>query len=255
MDMTAWENIAGANTDSYTPVEADAGYYLRATASYADNQGSGKSATSEASEQVSLITSPMFDEGLDTEISVAENTAAGAIGNPFTATDADGDTPVYSLASGTGASFSINAATGQLSTTRELDYETATSYTIMVQARDNEDASGDAATAVDDTHAVTVNVTNVDELGTVTLAPTRPSVGTPITATLADEDSGVANTAWQWASAGRHGRDLHQHRRRNLGQLYPRRGRRGHVPDGHGNLQGRARQWPDGLQRSRHDQR
>ena len=51
------------------------------------------------------------------------------------------------------------------------------------------------------TRNVTVTVTNVDELGTVTLAPTRPSVGTPITATLADEDGGVANTAWQWASA------------------------------------------------------
>ena len=65
-------------------------------------------------------------------------------------------------------------------------------YMVTVRA----EAGGEMAT-----QAVTVTVTNVDELGTVTLAPTRPSVGTPITATLADEDSGVANTAWQWASA------------------------------------------------------
>ena len=65
-------------------------------------------------------------------------------------------------------------------------------YMVTVKA----ESGGEMAT-----QAVTVTVTNMDELGTVTLAPTRPSVGTPITATLADEDSGVANTAWQWASA------------------------------------------------------
>ena len=44
MDMTAWENIAGANTSSYTPVEADGGYYLRASVTYTDAQGPNKPA-------------------------------------------------------------------------------------------------------------------------------------------------------------------------------------------------------------------
>ena len=161
--------IEGATNAAYTPVAADNGMYLQATASYTDGEGSGKSAPSGVSEQVAIIASPMFDDGLATEISVAEKTAAGDIGDPFTATDDDGDTPVYSLASGTGASFSIDAATGQLSTTAELDYETEMSYAITVEVRDNEDATGAADNAVDDSIAVTVNVTNVDEPGTVTL--------------------------------------------------------------------------------------
>ena len=41
---TGWSSIDGAVADSYTPVAGDAGSYLRVTASYADPQGSGKSA-------------------------------------------------------------------------------------------------------------------------------------------------------------------------------------------------------------------
>ena len=131
-----------------------------------------------------------------------KNTAAGAIGNPFTATDADGDAPVYSLASGTDASFSIDAATGQLSTTAELDYETAMTYMVTVEVRDNEDDSGAADTAVDATHDVTVTVTNVDEDGTVALSSANPRVGTALTASLTDPDGVTAGSVtWQWASS------------------------------------------------------
>ena len=48
--------------------------------------------------------------------------------------------------------------------------------------------------------AVTVTVDNAEEAGTVTLDPTRPSVGTPITATLEDMD-GVVSVEWQWSSS------------------------------------------------------
>ena len=43
MDGT-YSNIAGATSDSYTPVEGDANMHLRATASYTDGEGSGKTA-------------------------------------------------------------------------------------------------------------------------------------------------------------------------------------------------------------------
>ena len=46
---------------------------------------------------------------------------------------------------------------------------------------------------------VTVMVTNVEEGGTVTLTPARPSVGTEITATLEDGDI-VSTVTWSWAS-------------------------------------------------------
>ena len=48
--------------------------------------------------------------------------------------------------------------------------------------------------------AVTITVDNAEEAGAVTLNPTRPSVGTAITATLADADI-VETVSWQWASA------------------------------------------------------
>ena len=48
---------------------------------------------------------------------------------------------------------------------------------------------------------VTVMVTNMEEAGTVTLDPARPSVGTAITATLADDDIVEGTVMWQWASA------------------------------------------------------
>ena len=43
-DQTAWTAIRGAGLAAYTPVAADKGSYLRATASYADGHGPSKSA-------------------------------------------------------------------------------------------------------------------------------------------------------------------------------------------------------------------
>ena len=40
----AWINISGATSAVYTPAMADAGHYLRATASYGDAEGTGKRA-------------------------------------------------------------------------------------------------------------------------------------------------------------------------------------------------------------------
>ena len=41
---TTWAAIDGANSSSYTPVAADAGHYLRATATYSDDHGAGQTA-------------------------------------------------------------------------------------------------------------------------------------------------------------------------------------------------------------------
>ena len=42
--ISSWTDITGATSDSYTPVSADAGRYLRAVASYTDAQDTGKTA-------------------------------------------------------------------------------------------------------------------------------------------------------------------------------------------------------------------
>ena len=49
---------------------------------------------------------------------------------------------------------------------------------------------------------VTIMVTDEDEGGTVTVMPMSAMVGTVLTATLTDPDTGVTNTTWQWSSAG-----------------------------------------------------
>ena len=55
MDMSSWMDISGATSMSYTPVEADDGYYLRATVMYTDAYGSGKSAMDTTTSKVNAV--------------------------------------------------------------------------------------------------------------------------------------------------------------------------------------------------------
>ena len=116
------------------------------------------------------------------------------VGGAVTATDEDNDTLTYSLSGTDAASFAISGSTGQITvgTGASLDYESKASYTVTVTATDTSDAT--------DTIAVTINVTNVDEAGSVALAPAQPVVGTALTATLADPDGSISAT-WVWAGS------------------------------------------------------
>lgn len=97
-----------------------------------------------------LNTEPMFldangDVATSTSLSVDENAATGTVVGMVTATDTDrGDqeTLVYSLDDGADAgSFMIDSATGQITTTAMLDYETKSSYTVTVTATDDDEAT------------------------------------------------------------------------------------------------------------------
>ena len=55
--------------------------------------------------------------------------------------------------------------------------------------------SGKSAEQVSD------NAVIADTPGTVTLSPTQPEMGIPITATLADDDGEITGTTWQWSSS------------------------------------------------------
>ena len=82
-------------------------------------------------------TAPTFAEGGDR--SVAENTAAGqAIGAPVSATDADGDALIYTLASEDAAAFALDADSGQVRTLAALDYESRTTYAVVVEVSDGQ---------------------------------------------------------------------------------------------------------------------
>ena len=140
-----------ANLSSYKPVDGDVGSYLRATASYTDNEGSEKSAMVVSDYAVETVPggnrAPMFlnddDEVMPTDTrDVPENTKAGqAIGDPVAAEDKDGDVLTYTLGGTNAGFFDINRATGQIMTkdVKALDAEGTggdTGYMVTVRATD-----------------------------------------------------------------------------------------------------------------------
>ena len=105
---------------------------------------------------------PTFPDTTATR-SVAENSASGTnVGAAVTASDQDGDTLTYSLTGTDASSFSVGSTTGQITVASgtSLDYETKSSYSVTVNVSDKKDADGTADTVIDDTIAVTINVTN-----------------------------------------------------------------------------------------------
>ena len=136
-------------------------------------------------------------------LTIAENVAPGTAVGTVSASDADGDTLTYS-ASGTDAGvFSLDTGTGAITvkTGETVDYEDRASYSITVSVTDGKDGSGTAegTPITDDSVAVTINVTNVDEAGTVTLSVEQPELAIPLRAELADPDGGESGVTWQWA--------------------------------------------------------
>ena len=137
---------------------------------------------------------PVFTDGTTATRTIAENTSAGEnIGTPMTATDADNDTLTYTLSGTDAAAFDIDSTSGQLITKAALDYETKTSYSVIITVSDG---------SLTDTITVTINVTDVVEnsapvftdgtTATRTIAENTSAgenIGTPMTATDADNDT------------------------------------------------------------------
>ena len=74
MDMTTWTDIADANSDTYMAMETDDGYYLRATVSYTDGHGAGKSAMMDTASAVGASLVDRYDtdgNGLDKDEVIA----------------------------------------------------------------------------------------------------------------------------------------------------------------------------------------
>ena len=135
---------------------------------------------------------PVFIEGSSTERSIPENTSAGSnIGSPVSATDEDEDVLTYSLSGVDAASFGIVSTTGQLRTRAPLDYEKKNTYSVAVIVSDG---------TLTDTISVAINVTDVAENSTPVFAggsttrsirentPAGVNIGSPVSATDADED-------------------------------------------------------------------
>ena len=233
-NRSSWTPIDGADTEYYRPVAGDVGRYLRATASYDDDEGAGKSASAVSVNPVRTRTSgntaPQFDSSVTGDRNVDENTPAGMdIGEPVEATDDDDDTLTYSLDAAGAESFGIVATTGQLQTRAALDYETgSTSYSVTVTAVD--------PSAADDTITVTITINDLDEPATVMLSSQQPFVAIPLTATLMGARSSVWHRHLVVGAFSERRRRLDPHQWGKFSHLYAGARRCNPLPASHSRL-------------------
>ena len=201
---TGWTNISGETLSNYTPTEADEDFYLRASVTYADGRGGGKSAEAVTSAPVpSENRRPLFPTTEDGQRTVAENTRAGVnIGAPVAAVDPENDRLTYALSGTDAGAFTINTSTGQLRTKEALDFETTSTYSVTVEVHDGRDGSGNPSTSVDDTQDVTITIENVEEQGVVTLTTLTGVIQARVvvTAELEDDDR-PTGVSWQWSQS------------------------------------------------------
>ena len=223
-----WAPINGAASATYTPVGGDVGNYLRATVSYTDGHGAGKSAQAVSANTVEdappppppptprpptggggggggggapANRAPEFMEGDRTARSVAENTSAGAdIGEPVAATDFNRDTLTYSLRGLAAGLFDVDASSGQLLTEGRLGLRgRGELLRHRMRSQDGKNANGRPDNQRDNYITVIQSaVTNEDEPGTVALSSLEPDVDVSITAALTDPDGSVARVVWSW---------------------------------------------------------
>ncbi len=198
-DGEEWTAIEGAAGATYEPAASDAGMWLRATAAYSDGHGADKTASGTTEAAVAAIANagPRFPAAETGERSVPEDASAGtSVGDAVAAPDPDGDALTYTLGGEDAAYFTIDAATGQITTVATLDYETQTTHSVTVTVSDGMDAGGGADGAADDEIAVTISVTDVEEMVTPEPEPEDPGDGDKL-----PDTGGAAVPAWLLALA------------------------------------------------------
>ena len=156
-----WANLdaTAATTQTFSPAACDTTYEFRVQA-----RGDGEThvvAWGVPSEPVSHTTGacsqpPAFATS-SYAFSVAEDAATSTVVGTVSAADPDGDAVTYSIASGNGGgAFSIDGSGGSIAVAVPLDYESVSSYTLTVEARDGS-VNGTARATVH------ISVTNVAE--------------------------------------------------------------------------------------------
>ena len=81
-----------------------------------------------------------------------------------------------------------------------LDYEAARRHTVTATVSDGKNDDGEAETppTADDTIVVTIDVTDADDPGVVSLDQPMPAVGVPVAASLSDQDTPTGTVGWAW---------------------------------------------------------
>ena len=143
---------------------------------------------------------PVFTDG-KTSHSHAENEDAAEVVYTFDAYDPEDDTVAYTVSGEDDGKFTIDSS-GELTFDDSPNFEERGSadgdnvYEVTVKAASTQSGGTEKSTAVD----VMVEVTNVDEDGSVSLSASQPRIGVEIVAnTPVDPDGGVTGVTWQWS--------------------------------------------------------
>ncbi|MYH41531.1 MAG: tandem-95 repeat protein, partial [Chloroflexi bacterium] len=151
---SGWSDISGATTDSYTPVQADINYYLRATVEYEDGHSSGKRLNVVSSNRVRaeppVNHAPEFAPGAIEYTVNEDRRSPTTIGQPVTATDQNNDTLTYSLEGADSSFFRIDSRTAQIriGPGTVFDHEDRDVYSVTVVASDPSNATASKAVAI-----------------------------------------------------------------------------------------------------------
>ena len=131
---------------------------------------------------------PVFDTPDGTIFNVAEDVTDTDIIAQIDVSDLDGDSLEEVVSGDQTLPFAFDGGEIKLLTDQSLDYELQDSYGVKLTISDLKDKDGEHGASVDDEIQITVNVTNVNEDGEVTLNSSQPEVGKAIAATVTDPD-------------------------------------------------------------------
>ena len=182
-----WPHTGTTTTTTITGLTADTEYQVQVRALNGETPSDWSDYSDAVRTNSAADAAPVFSETAPTR-AVPENSAAGTdVGEPVTASDADGDTLEYTLEGTDASSFAIVSTSGQIRTTSGVtyDYEEQSSYAVTMKASD-----ATASATID----VTINLTDEDE------QPDKPAKPT-----LAAVSGSATSLTARWTKPGRNG--------------------------------------------------
>ena len=191
------DNTGQLQTEEMLDHEEQASYMLQVKATDSTSNSAMVTVTvmvNDVNENPEIIVGNLQISGL-ANVSLAEDRMT-TVGN-YTAVGADASSASWTLEGDDIGEFMIEGSPGMsvmLKFKTSPDYEAPANannmYMVTLKATDSE---GNMAMK-----PVTVMVTNMDEMGTLVLSSTTPSVDAELTATLTDLDGMVSGETWMW---------------------------------------------------------
>ena len=188
MGERTWDVVAGAVTNSYSPVESDAGKVLRASMTYED-EGEGGQSTSR-----SAVSAP--SARVDRRGSVTLLPRTPIVGELITATLTDRDAPItprawlWERSAGDGPIIWAPIIGAGSDTYTPVVPDDAGKVIRVTVTYDDGVGMGRAA--------VSTPTERVDQRGEVVLSSAAPDVGVPLVAVVTDPDGDVVIQTWRW---------------------------------------------------------